>query len=153
MSVADTLISIRLLLSERLARTPTRADNQRLSVAIYELHNVMPNNPELFNLWQGLSSTKKDPVRFEQAVLRLNSFLQTSSITSGAPAMRSAAAFYNQGVSNRDDATRAATPLPHSAPVSTPSQLPVSNGPPSSITVERLSSGASLTAVPDLPAY
>lgn len=126
MSAQEILVSIRLILAERLARVPTRGDNQRLSVAIYDLHNASPNI-ELFNIWQALSHAKKDPVRFEQGVGRLNIYLQSSPITSSAPALRSAATFYNQGAP-KTEVARSAAPMSYQAPA------PLA---PSSMTVER----------------
>lgn len=146
MSTSDVLIRVRLLLAERLANpTPTRGDNQKLSAAIWDLHNVSPNNAELFNLWQALSSTKRDPVRFEAGVQRLAAYLQSSSITGVSPALRTAATFYNQSVSNDRSGTRDAVigPPPTPAPVAPiQSARPVENR-PSAITVERFSQGVS----------
>lgn len=134
MSSQAILGKINYLLSERLAKTPTRGDNQQLSVAIYDLHNSTPNI-ELFNIWQALSQAKKDPARFEQGVGRLTAYLQSSGITSAVPALRGTAGFYNQSVTNKDG-LRSVTPVLHPAP--TPAS---SNAPRSSITVERIGPG------------
>lgn len=155
MSASDVLIRIRLLLAERLSKPPTRGDNQKLSVAIWDLHNVVPNNTELFDIWQALSSSKKDLGRFEQGVRRLTNFLQSSAITGIAPALRTAAAFYNQSVKNDttgngDTIIRSGvpfvTPPPPPAPTVTPS---VSTRRPSGITVERITPGMKPT-IPQL---
>lgn len=150
MSSSEVLVKIRLLLSERLARPPTRGDNQRLSVAIWDLHNFMPGNTELFDIWHNLSSSKRDSIRFEQVVRRLADFLQSSTITGIAPALRTAAAFYNQNLTERTGGQNTVigptvtviVPEPAAAPL-----VRLGNNQPSAITVERLSSSASFLIV------
>lgn len=146
MAQSNVLITIRLLLDERLTRSPTRGDNQKLSVAIWDLHNLMPNNSELFNIWHTMSSAKRDPVRFEAAVQRLAAYLQSSSITGIAPALRTAATFYNQSVSNDRSGSRDTVITPSVSVPDAPRAAPVVSArsmsmQPSAITVERLSSG------------
>ena len=146
MSASDILVRIRLLLADRLSRPPTRGDNQKLSVALWDLHNVMPNNTDLFNIWHALSSSKKDLARFEQGVIRLTNFLRSSAVTGIAPALGTAAAFYNRSVKN--DATGGDTVIrsgvPFMAPPPPPSLVPPSastqNRRPSAISVERIAS-------------
>jgi hypothetical protein len=98
MSTADVLLRIRFLLSQRLEHTATRADNIKLSSTLNDLVNLMPANTELFMVWQALSSSKKDMARFEDNITRLVAFLQSASIANIAPAVASAAAFYNSGL-------------------------------------------------------
>jgi hypothetical protein len=147
MSASDVLVRIRLLLADRLSKAPTRGDNQKLSVAIWDLHNVMPTNPELFNIWHALSSSKKDSTRFENGVTRLTNFLQSSAITGIAPALGTAAAFYNQSVKN-DTTGNGNTVIRSGVPFVTPPPPPQATPPlasynnqPSAITVERIPSG------------
>ena len=149
MASSNVLITLRLLLDERLTRVPTRSDNQKLSVALWDLHNLMPNNSDIFNIWHTLSSAKRDPARFEQGVQRLAAYLQSSSITGIAPGLRTAATFYNQSVSNDRSASRNAVIAPSvsvpEAPRAPPAQVSARsmNTQPSAITVERLPSGES----------
>jgi len=146
MSASDILVRIRLLLADRVSRPPTRGDNQKLSVALWDLHNVMPNNTNLFNIWHALSSSKKDLARFEQGVMRLTNFLQSSAVTGIAPALGTAAAFYNQSVKN--DATGGDTVIRSGVPFVTPPppslvtpSASTQNRRPSAISVERITPG------------
>jgi hypothetical protein len=46
-------------------------------MTLWDFHNQIPQNLEIFEIWQALNSSKRDPERFEKNVARLVNFLRT----------------------------------------------------------------------------
>ncbi len=87
------------LVTRRLNSTTqlTRADDQKLRIAMWDLHNQAPGDSEIFDIYQMMNSAKRDPERFGQAVARLLKLLQSAGlpvITTTAPAPQTAKEFY-----------------------------------------------------------
>ena len=94
------------LVAQRLNSTtqPTRADDQKLRLAMWDLHNQMPGDGQIFDIWQAMNSAKRDQERFEQTFARLVRYLQSAGLHGTAvtaPVPQVAKAFYAVNMNSR----------------------------------------------------
>jgi hypothetical protein len=81
MSDADaTVEKLRALISTRQPSQRgrvNRTEDSALRMTLWDFHNQVPGNLEVFEIWQALNSSKRDPERFENNVARLTNFLRS----------------------------------------------------------------------------
>ena len=101
MSEADaTLEKLRALVSARQTGQPgrfNRSDDSALRMTLWDLHNQVPQNLEIFEIWQALNSAKRDPERFDKGVARLVYFLRSYRSSKYAHPSRSGVVHNGEG--------------------------------------------------------